>query len=728
MNHRTFPRTTLATALLLACTCAAAQQGNTAPAAVNVAAPKTTTDSRINLYRISALHNTTGLELRQREVPQSVTVIDQDELKARGIHDMAGALKTGGVNVVRDEGGHYRYQTRGFNIDQIEEDGLSTSLHGAYGNPYHNSQSPSDLAIYERIEVVRGATGLTQANAEPGGTISAVRKKPTAERRIGGDISVDRYGKVYGTVDASGALDPEKTLRARVISVVSKDKTFKDDVDGSHYLVYGVAEKDAGATTTITLGGMVQNSHSHPDPYGLPRANVAFPRDKSLGFKWNKDDYNKANVFAGTETRFNDDWKLNTKVSYTRNDSMSAFGALANENPGYSGLIRGATLPLNDLNRYDNAGRQAAAQITLNGKYRLFGREHDVFTGYTFGQEASNTRWKRIRNNTAYDPYTFQGNEIQYPGWGDYIDRTYYGSKQKTHAFNLGSRVNVLDNLHILGGARYTHWSGREFTDYNWWNDQPDNTADRNDKQSRSRVTPYLGITYDINANNSLYTHYSSIFKPQYYRDNKGNFLSPVTGNSYEVGWKGEWLDGKLNTNIALYQIEQKNRPVQLALASGQEYAAAHGKVRSRGLDAEATGNITDAWKINAGYTYNSSKYQKNENARDLKGGNASKHTPKHQMRLYTSYRLPGAAEKWTIGGGMNYQSSTSSLWGVEQKGYALFNADVQYKINDQFNVGLALENITNKRYFENHPTRMNGANNYLGEPRNIMLNFRWEL
>ena len=97
-------------------------------------------------------------------------------------------------------------------------------------------------------------------------------------------------------------------------------------------------------------------------------------------------------------------------------------------------------------------------------------------------------------------------------------------------------------------------------------------------------------------------------------------------------------------------------------------------------------------------------------------------------MRLYTSYRLPGAAEKWTIGGGMNYQSSTSSLWGVEQKGYALFNADVQYKINDQFNVGLALENITNKRYFENHPTRMNGANNYLGEPRNIMLNFRWEL
>jgi len=86
------------------------------------------------------------------------------------------------------------------------------------------------------------------------------------------------------------------------------------------------------------------------------------------------------------------------------------------------------------------------------------------------------------------------------------------------------------------------------------------------------------------------------------------------------------------------------------------------------------------------------------------------------------------AAQYWAQPRSAACQSSTSSLWGVEQKGYALFNADVQYKINDQFNVGLALENITNKRYFENHPTRMNGANNYLGEPRNIMLNFRWEL
>lgn len=134
--------------------------------------------------KASAMQTTTGMELSVRQTPQSVTVMSQQQLKERGINTMNEALKTTtGINVIRD-GNRVRYQSRGFYIDQIEEDGMaSTVAAGNSGNPYRDAQSMTDMAIYDHVEVVRGPTGLTQANGEPGGTINAVRKKPTTQRQ-----------------------------------------------------------------------------------------------------------------------------------------------------------------------------------------------------------------------------------------------------------------------------------------------------------------------------------------------------------------------------------------------------------------------------------------------------------------------------------------------------------------------------------------------------------------
>ena len=38
----------------------------------------------------------------------------------------------------------------------------------------------------------------------------------------------------------------------------------------------------------------------------------------------------------------------------------------------------------------------------------------------------------------------------------------------------LGTRVNVLDNLHVIAGTRYTQWKADGVTDYDWWNNRPD--------------------------------------------------------------------------------------------------------------------------------------------------------------------------------------------------------------------------------------------------------------
>ena len=685
--------------------------------------------------KASAMQTTTGMELSVRQTPQSVTVMSQQQLKERGINTMNEALKTTtGINVIRD-GNRVRYQSRGFYIDQIEEDGMaSTVAAGNSGNPYRDAQSMTDMAIYDHVEVVRGPTGLTQANGEPGGTINAVRKKPTTQRQASMQATADHRGGVRLAGDASGSLNEAKTVRGRLVAVGEKKNSFKRDVDGDTGLLYGVMDAQLGSATVLTAGGMYQRQRDVPDTAGLPMGlggvSAGFPADTFLGLNWNRSVFTKKNVFAEVEHYFSDDWKLNTKINHIDSDSESRFGAIYNASASYRGLPPGGVLAINNLQNYVNDGKQTAFQTNLNGKYNALGRSHDLFATYTYSHEKSHTRWRRVRNSTAFNPFTFTGNEVAEPNWEtDYNDQTFYGSTIKSHGLSLGTRFNATDALHIIAGGRYTRWRASSFTDYNWWNNRLDTDADEYVSRQRNRFIPYLGLTYDLNDSVSFYASYTSIFKPQGATDLQGNVLPPVIGKNYEIGVKSSVLDHRLNLTAALFSIDQENRAVTLTNPqTNRSYSVPSGRVRSHGIDLEASGLITPAWQIFAGYTFNTSKYKENESSRYLAGMNFSKHTPKHMLRLYTSYRLPGAARQWTVGGGMSVQSKTSSVYNVHQGGWAVFNANVQYEISPSMSVRLIVNNLTNRRYYENHKVRANGINNFYEQPRTVSLNFLWKM
>lgn len=291
-------------------------------------------------------------------------------------------------------------------------------------------------------------------------------------------------------------------------------------------------------------------------------------------------------------------------------------------------------------------------------------------------------------------------------------------------------RVNPTDNLHILTGTRYSHWKRDWSWDYDLSDGKPDTRADREQRTEKSRFVPYLGVTYDLDPNNSLYASYTSIFKYNTNPGKNGQPLPATLGNNYEVGWKGEWYNGDLNANVALFQIDQKNTAInsRQRLTDGtNRFYFEPMTLQSRGLDAEISGKLTDQWQMFAGYTYNTRKYTETIGS-TRKGSDFNKQTPKHMLRLYTSYRLPGAAEKWTVGLGMSTQSGTSSGWDVKNGGHTLWNANVQYKPTQDLSVGVAVNNLTDKRYYENHGIRAHGWGNFYGEPRNVMLNVKWEL
>lgn len=135
--------------------------------------------------------------LSPRETPQSISVITRQQLDDRNFTKLEDALKsTVGINITRLDGaGNYNtIQARGFDIGAVLLDGLPI----AQGPNYATAL---DLALYDRVEVLRGPAGLLQGAGEPGGAVNLVRKRALGTLRIGG-------GAQLGSLSACAASRP----------------------------------------------------------------------------------------------------------------------------------------------------------------------------------------------------------------------------------------------------------------------------------------------------------------------------------------------------------------------------------------------------------------------------------------------------------------------------------------------------------------------------------------
>ena len=705
------------------------QEGKLADVTVTANRRSLRSDSS-NSYTVSAMRSTTGLVLSPREIPQSVSVITKKQLEDQGVTSLEGALQNAtGVNVFKS-GGRTHFMSRGYFIEQLEEDGIATQIGSpggfGLGGPSGDPTSVTDIAMYDRIEVVRGAAGLTQANNEPGGTINAVRKKPTSKRQLSADLTVNTWGKVGGTFDASGALSPEHGLRGRFVGSVGSNKTFKDQSGGRDILLYGVMDKDIGDNGKLSWGASYLNQTKTPDPDGLPmRADAKeWKRSRYLGADWNEERLKKYNLFAEFEYYFNDNWKLNSKLDWRKNTGLKEFYTLGGTGNGIGadGLAKAYS-----FDRYDTGSRQFTFQNNLTGRIFAFGQGHDLFFMHSYSNEKVDSRNRWFDDNGTYGADSFGGGEKAKPDW-DAASASARGGNgsYRTHAFGLGARINPTDKLHIIAGGRYTSWHRNLYWDRNL----KDSSEGTYYALKRNRFIPYAGITYDITPKQSVYAAYTSIFKQTMNRDYNDNLLPPIMGRNYEIGWKGEWNEGRLNTSVALYRTDKDNNN-QRVNARPHAYWKPLDQ-SSRGLDAEISGSLTDRWQVYAGYTFNRSTNRNsvgNNVESRQKGYNFSSHTPKHMFRLYTSYILPVDDGKWTVGLGLKSSSKTANSSGsLKQGGYTVWNTNVQYRPSKNLQLGLAVNNLTDKRYYENQYSRGLNSGNFYGEPRNAVFSLKWKM
>jgi len=226
-------------------------------------------------------------------------------------------------------------------------------------------------------------------------------------------------------------------------------------------------------------------------------------------------------------------------------------------------------------------------------------------------------------------------------------------------------------------------------------------------------------VVYRINQHLALYSSYADIFMPQTQQAVSGRNLDPREGRQIEVGIKGEFNDGKLQFGASVFRTRDVNRSFNDLDNPGFFLSA--GEVEVKGAEVEISGSPTANLQLMAGYAYITSSYEVD---RLREGERFSLFEPRHSLKLYGTYRFAGTP--WRASAGM---TANSAVIGTGEKGlregtgYAVFNAQLGYDITQKTSLTLAVNNLTDRKYYE----RIGGLNTYntYGEPRSVSLNLR---
>ncbi|WMN20215.1 TonB-dependent siderophore receptor [Pseudomonas piscis] len=663
-----------------------------------------------------------------REIPQSVTVMTRKQLDDQGLTDLkAAANQTTGLVGVQGVGKGMILSSRGFQIDDWQYDGVPIPR-----NTYSlGNWATQDLIFFDRLEVLRGASGLLQGTGSPGGAINLVRKRgqdaPTVTL-TGKAGSWDHYGL---QLDAGGPLNDAGTLRGRVVLDEDQSDSFIDKQWSKTHSLYGALDFDFSDDTTLGLAVSRSEAESRPMIRGLPRhadgSPVDVPRSTYSGARWNHSQINVTTLYADLEHRFNQDWTFKVGAVRMSEDNDSTQQRTQTIADGLD--ADGSGVQYADwVTDFDNT--KIGLDMNLTGRFEGLSMEQEVTLGGNYSKMTSDDVFARTFNNGGnifaieHDrPPISYDSLLNTPGGRATHSR--YDIRQKGL---YGSwRIKPVQDLTLVLGSRVSWYDYRyDATDYQAITRKA-TVQSPSTMTNNGEVTPYAGFIYDLSRQWSLYASYTDVFEPQSSRTASGSVLQPVIGTNYEVGLKGELLDGRVNTSLALFRYDQKNRAVQDKASGfacdGWYCSTASGQVRSQGLEAEVSGEVLDRLQLSAGYTYNTTKILKDPQEQ---GRTFSTWTPKHMLRVWGDYRLDGGWSKVSTGLGFTSQSHTL---GYERSykvpGYTVWNARIAYQVNDQVSLALNAYNLFDKHYYISGYNQL-GGNNSFGDPRNFMLSVKY--
>ncbi|WP_099490615.1 ferric-rhodotorulic acid/ferric-coprogen receptor FhuE [Stenotrophomonas maltophilia] len=665
-------------------------------------------------YSVRRTSAGTRFDLAPREIPQSISIISHQRIEDQNLDDIIDVLaNTTGVTSTQSDSERTEFYARGFYIDAYQFDGLPTQMvqNWSYGD------SGLDLALYDRVEVVRGATGLLSGAGNPSASVNLIRKHADSAELTGSvSVNVGSWGRTRTTVDVGSALNATGTVRGRVIGSYLDTDGQMDRYNQRKALGYAVIDADLTPDTQLSVGYDYQQKRANGATWGgFPMlysdgSRTGYDESFNASPDWTYWDTTSKRAFATLQHAFSNGWKFKAGATHdeTKADDKLFYPAYNDWTTGASNFDRTNGTGISPSAGFYNTERKVTGvDGYVDGPFQLFGREHQFMAGLSYNKRdyANYGDYQVGGAGKTWDPFTsylhWTGN-ISEPNWNPLALASRGTITQK--AGYAAARLSLADPLKLIIGARYTDWK----------------SEGENDDREHKVTTPYAGLVYDINDTYSAYASYTEIFQPQTARDRNDRYLDPVDGKSYEVGVKGAWFDNRLNASLAVFRIEQDNvaqvtsEPI---IGRPGEFAsiAARGTV-SRGFEFEVNGELAPGWNA----TFGASRYV----AKDINDADINTNLPQTALKLFTSY-TPQSLQELTVGGGANWQNRiyypVPAYGRIEQSGYALVSAFVRYRISPEFSVQANLNNLLDKKYL----SQINGYGAY-GDGRNGSLTFTW--
>jgi len=686
------------------------------------------TTENTHAYTTGSTSSATGLPLSLRETPQSVTVITRQQLDDQGSTSIADALRrVPGISVQNYDSERWEFSSRGLPITNFQYDGVNTDYDGVYDY----GTTSTDMVTFDRVEIIKGATGLMTGSGDPSATVNLIRKRPTRAFQASVSGAVGSWDNERSTADIAGPLTDSGNLRGRFVGAYQDRGAYMDHYRNTRGIGYGILEADLTPGTWLTLGIDQQNTRSRGASWtGFPMydsdgSRTHFSRSFNPATDWSRRDFDNQTLFASVQQQLAQDWAL--KVSYDRkhrqHDTFLASASGGNPDPAtgegmfmYMGKFKGDQVQDNlDLN--------------FSGPFSWLGREHQLIAGFM----SISTRQDIPVHGSIYPPV---GESID--DWnGEYAkpDIPKVGDNdivRRQTGIYLATRLKPSDDLALILGTRVSQFSADDDIDY-----IDPATPDLHDSYRQTGVvTPYAGLVYDLDDTYSLYSSYTRIYQPQMSKDAERKLLDPVQGDSYEAGIKAEYFGGRLNASFAVFRIEQDNLAEYVSgVDSESVYRAVQGAV-TKGFELELAGEVRDGWNLSAGYSYNHTRDARGDY---VYGAILQTTAPQQMVRLFSTYRLSGDLEKLTVGAGVNWQSEffgnvlqpdpNDPVNGgqpskITQHSYALVDAMVRYRFNDHLSTTLNVKNLFDRTYYTGLG---NFGTGFYGEPRSLQLTTRWD-
>lgn len=676
------------------------------------------------LYTGSRTTTANRMPLTVRETPQSVTIVTRDRIDDFQLLTIDSILtNVVGITQIRTESSRNSFVSRGFSVSNFQVDGVNANYLGSAPG----GRTPSlqfDSYLYDRIEVVRGATGLLSPTGDPSATINLVRKKPGREFAAAGTAAVGSRDFVRAGVDLSAPLAADGGLRARVIGLYQENDSWRDRASDERLILSGIVEHDASPTTLVRLAGSYEKQDTRGPSYGsLPTYDTAgnrinLPRSTNLATTWSRWDKSELRADLTVEQQIGKDWTFTGVIGRS----------IANSDPFLFFLGNGVPDAAGDGRRFwsyvsDGKRSQWSYDLTLRGNFQIFGREHMLVFGANGYRQKDHRKapnynlvvvpFLEMLNQTVdTNIYTFTGIAPEFtPGAPD----TFTTTKFKMDGLFGSLRLSLADPLHVIVGGRVTDW-------------RTSNAVERPGFQSYSEnkpgkvFTPFAGVTFDITPQLTVYASYADVFTPQSERNVDDEIIPPIVGSNKEIGLKASLLDDRLAINAALYEARLDNVAElvlpEVMLPDGSSAYRSTGKGnRTRGFEIEISGAITPRWNIYTGFALNSTK--------DSERLRVNTEEPRETFKLQTMWRPPVLDDRLSIGGGVSWQGKTyldcdycidDAVIRLEQKSYALVSLTANFDLTDRISFRLNANNLFDKTYYT-----YTGAG-YYGEPRTVLL------